>query len=147
MKRLIPLLLLFLPVVVWAQTYHMPLGKTFVCDAASRYPVTQFWQFHCRGIPLADEAGQVVGSYFLFQPHEIFINFPGFSADPYESYVTHFPNGNLPATFIFDWHAEDSDGVHHNGTVKVTWHDYVLCGGRGCIWHAPKLTAFTVTVH
>lgn len=145
MKKLL-LLLLFLPVLTWAQTYHMPPGTTFVCDAASRYPVTEFYQFSCRGIPLADDTGKVVGSFYLFRITEITINFPGFAADPYESYVTQSPKGNLPSTFLFDWHAEDLQGVQHNGTARVTWHDYVICGGRGCMWHAPKLTAFTVTV-
>jgi hypothetical protein len=126
-----------------AVTYHMPTGTTFVCDPASRYPVTEFYQFDCRGIPLADSTEAVVGSYFLFQPNEIFISFPGFSANPYESWVTQYPPGVLPATFVFHWRAEDNQGVIHTGSAHVTWHDYVSLRG----WHAPKVTAFTVTVH
>jgi len=32
-------------------------------------------------------------------------------------------------------------------TPSGTWEDHVICGGRGCIWHAPKLLTFTTTAN
>lgn len=130
-------------------TYIMPASSTFVCDAASRYPVTSFYQFECRGIRLADSSGKVVGSFFLFRVSEIGISLPGIVYDPYDSYVTKLdsftePNGNTPGTFQFEWQA---DNGAHTGTASGTWVDFVICGGRGCQWHAPKLLTFQTTVN
>jgi len=37
-------------------TYTMP--SSFVRSAASRYPVTQFYQFSCRGIQMPESTGK-----------------------------------------------------------------------------------------
>jgi hypothetical protein len=122
--------------------------KPFTCDSASRYPVVSFYQFQCRGIPLADSNGNIVGSFYFFSNGNIEGYLPGIpSINPNNSFVTSAPSGNLPPTFTFSWLAQDANGVKHTGTATVTWQDSTICGGRGCIWHAPELTAFTAVVN
>ena len=133
---------------MWAQTfYQMPTGKTFVCDAASRYPVTSLYQFRCRGIPLVDLAGNPAGSFFLFSANEIELNLPAFTADPYESWLTWIPKyAVFPPTFTFDWKAENTNKRIIGGSALVKWRDHITCGGRGCQWHSPELTEFIIRV-
>lgn len=143
--KALPLLVLLLSLSAFAQTtYTMP--GTFVCDAASVYPVQYFSQFDCRGIKLEDSTETVIGDFFLFNPNEIEIGLPGFTANPYLSKTTSSPAGPLPSTFQFTWQATDTNGVTHTGTATVTWQDHRICGGRGCYWHAPKLLSFQTTV-
>lgn len=132
-------------------TYSSP--SPFICDMASRYPVTSFYQFSCRGIKLTS-SGNVVGSFYLFSSGEVQIAVPNipYPPDIYDSYVTHLdsftePNGSNPGTFKFEWQEEDANGVFHTGTASGTWVDQVICGGRGCAWHAPELLTFMAMVN
>lgn len=136
-------------------TYSMP--SPFLCSAASRYPVTQFHQFSCRGIQMADSTGKIVGSFFFTAAYEtVEVSLPGVPWPPntYESYMTApipvsftTPSGNNPSTFEFNWQDVDANGVLHTGTASGTWRDQVICGGSGCAWHAPKLLTFSTTVN
>jgi hypothetical protein len=146
------LIILAMSLPLCAQTsYSLP--SPFYCDAASRYPVTSFYQFSCRGIKLAS-SGNVVGSFFLFSSGAVQIALPNipYPPDTFDSYVTKLdsftdPHGSSPGTFQFDWQEEDANGVFHTGRASGTWVDYVICGGRGCAWHAPKLLTFTTTAN
>ena len=149
------LLLVLLPVVAWAQTfdtdpatsqtYHMPYGKVFICNAASSYPINSFDQFECRGIPLADTAGKIVGSFYLFSPNELTLDLPGFVGNPYKSHTVN-PKKLTSPNYAFNFFAEDLNGRKLNGVAHLTWKNYHICGGRGCQWWAPELTAFSITV-
>jgi hypothetical protein len=70
----VAVLLSFVAVSANAQTTYSSTAP-FVCDAASRYPVTSFYQFSCRGIKLASR-GNVVGSFYLFSSDEVQIAVP-----------------------------------------------------------------------
>jgi len=151
-KLALPLLVLLLSGICAAQTttYHSP--SPFICDAASLRPVAYFSQFSCRGIKLADSTGSIDGSFFLFSNETVQValsNIP-YPPDTFDSYVTKVdsfttPSGGNPGTISFDWQVEDANGVFHTGTASGTWVDYVICGGRGCQYHAPKLLTFTTT--
>ena len=149
------LLLVLLPLVAWAQdeppttqTFHMPAGKVFVCSA-SQQPVKYFSQFTCLGIPLDDSTGKPAGQFFLFSPNEINLVLPPFVSDPYKSYTYGYPNGGLPASFTFDYVAVEFEhnNIMRRGLAHVTWKNVRICGGRGCGWWAPELTAFSITVN
>lgn len=155
MKRLIPVLgaLLSLVAVSAKAQSTYPSPSSFVCDAASRYPVTSFYQFSCRGIKLAS-GGKVVGSFFLFNAEAVQVALPNipYPPDTFDSYVTHLdsftdPSGGNPGTFQFEWQEEDASGVLHTGNASGTWVDHVICGGRGCQWHAPELLTFVTTTN
>jgi hypothetical protein len=144
------LMLSFVAVSAKAQSTHSSPAP-FVCDAASLHPVTSFYQFQCRGIKLANSSGTVVGSFFLFSNEhvEVALTTIPYPPDTYDSHVTavdSFTVGN-PGTFQFEWQEEDANGVFHTGTASGTWEDYVICGGRGCQYHAPKLLTFTTTAN
>jgi hypothetical protein len=141
-------LLLFATVVLFgvaakAQTYSEP--APFVCDAASLHPVTSFYQFDCRGIKLADSTGTVVGSFF-FGLGKVTVTLPGIPYPPTNNNITNL-NYFTANTFSFDWEEEDANGVLHTGTASGTWEDFVICGGRGCQYHAPKLLTFSTTAN
>jgi hypothetical protein len=151
-RTALPLLfLLMLASFAAAQTtYYSP--SPFRCDAASLHPVVSFYQFSCRGIKLADSTGNIVGSFFLFSNEAVQVALPNipYPPDIFDSYVTKVdffttPSDGNPGTISFDWQVEDANGVFHTGTASGTWVDYVICGGRGCQWHAPKLLTFTTT--
>lgn len=145
MKKLFWLLLL-LPIVSWTQTaYHMPRGKVFVCDAASRQPVASFYQFDCRGIPLEDKSGTIVGSFYLFSVNELVLGLPGFIGNPYQSHTVN-PQPLTSPGYTFSFFTEDFNGKKLNGVAYLEWKNFHLCGGRGCQWWAPELTKFEVTV-
>jgi hypothetical protein len=141
-----------------AQTYSSP--APFTCDAASLHPVTSFYQFNCRGIRLATwttSTLSVVGTFFLFNTGsrvEVVLP-PNISPDPgdyFNSTVTQLdsftePSRDQPGTFEFEWQQDNADESHVTGTASGTWEDYVICGGRGCQYHAPKLLTFTTTVN
>lgn len=125
----------------------------FICDAASLRPVSNFSQFSCRGIKLS-LGGNVVGSFYHFSNGVVQIAVPNipYPSDIYDSYVTRIdkftePAGGNPGTFQFDYQIEDANGVLHNGIAAITWEDYVICGGNGCRWHAPKLLTFTTSIN
>lgn len=154
MKQALPLILSMLTLFgvsnMQAQTAYSS-ASPFYCDAASRYPVTSFYQFSCRGIKVGS-SGNVVGSFYLFSLDTVQVALPNipYPPDTFDSYVTKLdsftnPNGSSPGTFRFDWQEEDANGVFHTGTASGTWVDYVICGGRGCAWHAPKLLTFSTT--
>lgn len=153
MKLLIlPVLLVTLCGISAAQTtYTMPpsgpriFSGQFYCDAASSYPVTSFYQFSCRGIPMADGTGSTVGSFFFYAnriqgtlPVAPFIN-------PYTSHPVNPPTGKLPGTFTFMFVAQDQNGEIHNGSANVTWHNKLVCGGERC-WYHPVLDTFSITL-
>jgi hypothetical protein len=146
------LMLSFVAASAKAQTtYSSP--ASFVCDAASRYPVTSFYQFSCRGIKLTLD-GNVVGSFFLFSSDVVEITVPKvpYPPDIYDSYVTKLdsftePSGGNPGTFQFEWREEDANDVFHTGTASGTWVDHLICGGRGCQWYAPELLTFITTAN
>jgi hypothetical protein len=144
------LMLSFVAVSAKAQTtYSSP--APFVCDAASLHPVTSFYQFQCRGIKLANSSESVVGSFFLFSNEHVEVALPAipYPPDLNDSHVTNldsFTVGN-PGTFQFEWQVEDANGTYHTGTASGTWEDFVICGGRGCQYHAPKLLTFTTTAN
>jgi hypothetical protein len=160
MKRVllaVAVLLSFLAVSAKAQNRYAMPAAPFVCDAASRYPVTSFYQFSCRGIKLTSDGTTVVGSFFLFSNSlvEVTLTPLNISPDPgdyFNSYVTKLdlftePSANGPGTFQFEWQEDDANEIHHTGTASGTWEDYVICGGRGCQWHAPKLLTLTTTAN
>jgi hypothetical protein len=128
-----------------AQSYSEP--APFICDAASLHPVTSFYQFSCRGIRL-ERDGDVVGSFFFYSSR-VQVSLPSITFPLSDNFITKldsFSVGN-PGTFQFEWQEEDANGVLHTGTASGTWEDYVICGGRGCQYHAPKLLTFTTTIN
>jgi hypothetical protein len=147
----VAVLLSFVAVSAKAQTtYSMP-SAPFYCDMASRYPVTSFYRFSCRGIKLTSNGPTVVGSFFLFSNELVEVYLPNNTPDPgdyFNSYVTKVdsftePNGSTPGTFQFEWQQDDANEVHHTGTASGTWVDRVAGGG----WHAPEILTFTTTVN
>jgi hypothetical protein len=65
----VAVLLSFVAVSANAQTtYSSP--SPFICDMASRYPVTSFYQF------IVASRGNVVGSFYLFSSDEVQIAVP-----------------------------------------------------------------------
>jgi len=122
---------------VHAQTYNLPSGSTFLCDAES-----YDGQIVCRGIPLEDSKGTVSGLFYIFSFNREGAMLPGIPYDPYGSitkwnYFTKPANGN-PGTFKFEW---DQDG--HTGTATATWVTKQICGNR--CWNHPELLTFIVT--
>jgi hypothetical protein len=144
------LMLWFVTVSAKAQSYSAP--APFVCDAASRQPITSFYQFQCRGIKLADSTGTVVGSFFKFSNSlvEVTITPLNMSPDPgdyFNSYVTKLdyftePSGSNPGTFEFEWQQDNADESHTTGTARGTWENTNRGG-----WAAPKLLTFTTTAN
>lgn len=123
-------------------------SKPFICDPASRYPIFYFGEFSCRGIGTIASDG--VEYFFWGQPRiEIFTS--NYSIGPYTSTLTLTgftqPSNGQPGTYSFNWSGTDGNGVAHAGFASGTWVDQLICGGRGCQWHAPKLlsTSFTVS--
>jgi hypothetical protein len=145
----VAVLLSFVAVSAKAQTYSSP--ASFVCDAASHYPVTSFYQFQCRGIKLTSDGPTVVGIFLFSNTRvEVWIAPLNMSPDPgdyFNSYVTKLdyftePSGNSPGTFKFEWQEDDANEVHHTGTASGTWENTTYSG-----WSAPKLLTFTTTVN
>jgi hypothetical protein len=130
---------------------------SFTCDAASRYPVTDFFQFQCRGILLVMAPGSpVVGSFYLFGSNvdskwvEVFT--PGLSVTPggyFDNLVTEvesaftLPGPTTPGMFKFTWQELNVyDGTLWTGTASGTWKN--VTSSRG--WNHPQLLSFTTTV-
>jgi len=143
--------LLFAAVGAKAQTTYVS-HSAFTCDMASHYPVISFYQFSCRGIKLANSEGTVLGNFYWFSNENVEVFVPGLTHEPdnFESYITKVvsftePRTGDPGTFQFEWQQLDANNVLHRGTASGTWEDRVICGGRGCQWHAPKLLTFSTT--
>ena len=158
MQRVVPLLLsLAMSLPLFAQTTYTGQSN-FVCSAASPHPVQYAYQFTCRGIPLADApASNITGvptSYFFSVSYDYLdTNIPQLAPWPSSNNanmnVTLFgvPNGTDPGQLQFTDTFTDGNGVNHNATVKATWVDQTICGGRGCYWHAPKLLTNSITIN
>jgi hypothetical protein len=130
-----------------AQVYHMPTGTTFTCEAASRDPVTSFYQFQCRGINLENLLGDVVGSFSWLLNGEVQVHLPNIvGEDIYDSHVTAYPPEPLKSPFQFSWKVEDGKGVYHTGTATVTWKNVRICSAGTCWWH-PRLLSFSTTAN
>lgn len=146
------MLILAMSLPMFAQTTLTMPTAYFLCDAASAHPVTSFYQFQCRGIKLDNPSGTLIGSFFWFTNGIVEVNLPVIPGqDVYDSSLTldsfTEPSANGPGTFRFSWRVEDGNGVYHSGTASGSWVDYVICGGRGCYWHAPKLLSFSTTAN
>lgn len=146
------LLFLLLSSALFAQTtYHGQLD--FVCDAASAHPVQYYSQFTCRGIALYDSSGNNVGSYYFSTYYGYLrVNLPGIAPWPSSNdTITKIDAFSIPMSQPGDLHFEavftDAHGVTHSATVSATWKDFVMCGGRGCYWHAPELLSNSLTIN
>lgn len=155
MKKVLFLLLaMSMPLV--AQTTYT--GKSnFVCSAVSAHPVQYAYQFTCRGIPFPDAPASTVQGvptsfYFSTSYDYLDVNIPEVAPWPSSNNanmnITLFgvPNGNDPGQLQFTDTFTDGNDVNHNATVKATWVDHIICGGRGCYWHAPELLTSEVTI-
>jgi len=155
MTRALPqtlVLLLFGVVSLHAQTTYNTTTP-FVCNAASAHPVTSFYQFECRGMNWKDMSGSVLAEYFIYgynvavEASMPLVPFNDFRQSTVQ--LTNFTqpaNGN-PGTYAFNWTTVDSSGGTHLGRASGTWQDTVVCGGRGCYWHAPKLITQSLTIN
>jgi hypothetical protein len=120
---------------VHAQTYTLPAGSTFLCDAEGYAD-----QMVCRGIALVDSSGTPAGVFTIFSLNREGAWLPGIPYDAYGSITKwdELPNGGQ-GTFKFEW---DQNG--HTGTAEATWVTKRVCGNR--CWNHPELLTFIVTV-
>jgi len=146
------LLVLALAVSAFGQTTYST-DTSFVCNAASAHPVTSFYQFTCRGMNWKDSSGNVLAEYFIYGYNVAVeatvppVAFNDFRQSTVQlTTFTQPANGN-PGTYGFDWTTVDPSGVSHSGSASGTWVDFVICGGRGCYWHAPKLLSNSITIN
>jgi len=147
-------LAMFAAVSAFGQTTYST-DTPFVCNAASAHPVTSFYQFTCRGMTWKDASGNVLAEYFIYGGYNeaaVYATAPPVSFNDFRNstlQITSFSqpaNGN-PGTYSFDWTTVDPNGVSHSGSASGTWVDFVICGGRGCYWHAPKLVSNSITIN
>ncbi len=158
MQRVVPLLLsLAMSLPLFAQTTYTGQAN-FVCSAASAHPVQYAYQFTCRGIPLPGERASTVQgvptSYYFSTSYDYLdVNIPNVAPWPSSNNanlnITLFgvPNGTDPGQLQFTDSFTDANGVTHSVTVNATWIDHVICGGRGCYWHAPELLTNSITIN
>ena len=129
-------------VSVKAQTYTLPHGATFLCDAESYKD-----QVVCRGIPMVDSKDDLVGGFAIFSFLREGAYLPGV---PYDAYgiITNWDvfnppptaDGKTTGTFKFEW---DQNG--QTGTASATYTRVLKCGNR--CWVHPELLTFTVVVN
>jgi hypothetical protein len=153
MKSL-PLMLMLFAISAFSQNVYTTTTP-FVCNAASAHPITSFYQFTCRGMTWKDTSGNVLAEYFIYGGYNeaaVYATVPPVSFNDFRNstlQITSFSqpaNGNHGA-YSFDWTTVDPSGVSHSGSASGTWEDHVICGGRGCYWHAPKLLTQILTIN
>ena len=155
MKKVI-FVLLAMSLPMCAQTTYSS-STPFICDMASVYPITSFNQFSCRGITYHDTTNTLEIEYFFRgSPNwfDLYMANGGVLRPPVlgEEYITQLtaftPSANgQPGTYAFNWTLTDTNNVVHTGTVSGTWQDIRICGGRGCLWHAPQLLSNKITIN
>lgn len=158
------LLGLLLPCASKSQTYTLANPPFTHCNLESAYPIQYITQFQCN-MPMVDESGNMVGNFLWRQDGIVEVNLPSVEAYPGDHYYnywkevsftmdvcvqTYSPSGpscSQPGTFSFSWQQYNyPSGVIVTGIAKGTWEDAVACGGRGCVWHYPRILTFQTTV-
>ena len=148
-KQLFLILAMSLP--LFAQTtYQLGTnygGSTFICSAASRYPISSPYQFNCNVVPLM-ENGTKVGSVQIENAVGwIQVHAPGI-ADPNQYLESKLapdmsqfslPNSVGPGKVVFNFQITDANNNVFHGIITAPWNDLLICGGRGCQWYAPQL--------
>lgn len=157
MKKLIFLILaMSLPLCAQTQTtYQLGTnysGSTFICSAASRYPVSSPYQFNCNGAPLL-ENGVTVGSVQIENAGGwIQVHAPGIT-DPQQYLESKLapdmsqfslPNVAGPGKVAFAFQITDANGKVFHGNVMAPWNDL---GPNWRGWYYPQLlTGGTLTI-
>jgi len=137
------LMLAAVPSKAQAPTYAQS-NVPFVCNGASRYPVTSLAQFQCRGLYFNNHNIE-----FLMQGNNQILfsqttpQLTGYGSLVVTGFTLPQPTVPVtPGTFSFNYVFTDASGAVHTGYSAGTWLDFEDWRG----WFHPELLTNSITV-